>query len=63
MKSGLTKEDDTLPKRLLEEPIKPGPSKGEVNELHKMLPEYYKERGWDSEGRPTKGKLKELSLE
>lgn len=62
LKSGLTKEDDTLPKRLLEEPIPSGPSKGEVNELYKMLPEYYKVRGWDSEGRPTDDKLKELSL-
>ena len=62
LKAGLTKEDDTLPKRLLEEPIKSGPSKGEVNELHKMLPEYYQLRGWDSEGSPSEDKLKELSL-
>ena len=62
LKAGLTKEDDTLPSRFIEEPIKSGPSKGEVNELHKMLPEYYKVRGWDSEGRPTNDKLKELSL-
>jgi aldehyde:ferredoxin oxidoreductase len=63
LKAGFTKEDDTLPKRLLEEPIPSGPSKGEVNELHRMLPEYYKVRGWDSEGRPTDQKLKELSLQ
>jgi aldehyde:ferredoxin oxidoreductase len=63
LKAGFTKEDDTLPKRLMEEPIPSGPSKGEVNELHKMLPEYYKVRGWDSEGRPTEEKLKELGLQ
>lgn len=63
LKAGFTKRDDTLPKRLLEEPIKSGPSKGEVNELYRMLPEYYKVRGWDSEGRPTEAKLKELSLQ
>jgi aldehyde:ferredoxin oxidoreductase len=63
LKAGFTKEDDTLPKRLLEEPIPSGPSKGEVNELHRMLPEYYKVRGWDPEGRPTEEKLKELSLQ
>jgi aldehyde:ferredoxin oxidoreductase len=62
LKAGYTKKDDTLPKRLLEEPIPPGPSKGEVNELHKMLPEYYKIRGWDAEGRPTTQRLKQLSL-
>ena len=62
LKAGLTKEDDTLPSRFIEEPIKSGPSKGEINELGKMLPEYYKVRGWDSEGRPTDDKLTELSL-
>jgi len=62
LKAGFTKEDDTLPKRILEEPIPAGPSKGEVSELHRMLPEYYKLRGWDEEGRPTKEKIKELGL-
>jgi aldehyde:ferredoxin oxidoreductase len=40
-----------------------GPAKGRVSELSKMLPEYYELRGWDKEGVPTKGKLKELGLE
>jgi len=62
LKAGFTKKDDTLPPRMLEEPIASGPSKGEVSELHRMLPDYYKVRGWDEEGRPTKGKLAELSL-
>jgi aldehyde:ferredoxin oxidoreductase len=62
LKSGLTGKDDTLPKRFMEEPIKTGPSKGEVNELSRMLPEYYKVRGWDQQGKPTAQKLKELSL-
>jgi len=56
------KEDDTLPKRVLEEPMVSGPSKGEVSELYRMLPEYYKLRGWDEKGRPTKEKLAELGL-
>jgi len=63
LKAGLTKQDDTLPPRLLKEPIPSGPSKGEVCELDRMLPEYYKLRGWDKEGRPTKEKLEELGLE
>ena len=62
LKVGYTKKDDTLPPRLLTEPIKSGPSKGEINELDKMLPEYYKLRGWDEEGWPTKEKLAELGL-
>jgi aldehyde:ferredoxin oxidoreductase len=54
-------EYDTLPKRLLEEPMPEGPSKGHVVKLNEMLPEYYAERGW-VKGRPTKAKLKELGL-
>jgi aldehyde:ferredoxin oxidoreductase len=60
--AGITGKDDTLPPRMLEEPIPSGPSKGEVCELDRMLPEYYKLRGWDEEGRPTKEKLEELGL-
>ena len=62
LKAGFTKKDDTLPIRLLKEPIPSGPSKGEVCELDRMLPEYYQLRGWDEEGVPTKEKLKELGL-
>jgi len=62
LRVGFTKKDDTLPPRLLKEPIPSGPSKGEVYESARMLPEYYKLRGWDEEGRPTKEKLAELGL-
>jgi aldehyde:ferredoxin oxidoreductase len=63
LKAGFTNKDDTLPPRLLKEPIPSGPSKGEVCQLDRMLPEYYKLRGWDKEGVPTKEKLRELGLE
>jgi aldehyde:ferredoxin oxidoreductase len=63
LKAGLTGKDDTLPERLLKEPISSGPAKGKVVELDKMLPEYYQLRGWDNGGIPTKEKLKELGLE
>lgn len=53
LRAGFTAKDDTLPPRLLKEPAKTGPAKGLVNGLPKMLPEYYKVRGWDSDGRPT----------
>ena len=60
--AGLSKKDDTLPKRLLEEPIPEGPSKGWVAKVHELLPKYYEVRGWDAEGVPTEEKLKELGL-
>jgi len=63
LKAGLTGKDDTLPPRLLSEPIPTGPSKGEVCDLSRMLPEYYKLRGWDKDGVPTKERLQELGLE
>ncbi|MGA3398964.1 MAG: aldehyde ferredoxin oxidoreductase family protein [Acetobacteraceae bacterium] len=60
--AGFTAADDTLPKRLLEEPAKTGPAKGKVNELHKMMPAYYEARGWSPDGRPTPETLTRLSL-
>ncbi|MEM3594581.1 MAG: aldehyde ferredoxin oxidoreductase C-terminal domain-containing protein, partial [Candidatus Jordarchaeaceae archaeon] len=62
IKAGFTAEDDTLPKRLLKEPMPEGPAKGHVVELDKMLPKYYKVRGWDENGVPTKEKIKELGI-
>jgi aldehyde:ferredoxin oxidoreductase len=62
LKAGLTAEDDTLPKRLLEEPIPAGPNKGHVHRLGELLPDYYKLRGWTEDGIPTDEKLKELGL-
>ncbi len=62
LKAGFTKEDDTLPDRLLNEPLEDGPAKGKVAELDIMLKEYYELRGWDKEGVPKEEKLEELSL-
>ena len=62
LREGLSAKDDVLPKRLLEEPMPEGPSKGRVNMLSKMLPSYYSFRGWDSRGVPTEEKLRELGL-
>ncbi len=61
--AGFTKADDTLPKRMLEEPMPAGPSKGEVNRLWEMLPRYYRAKGWNEDGIPTPEKIKELGLE
>lgn len=62
LRAGFSKQDDTLPPRLLNEPMKDGPHKGRVVELDVMLPEYYSLRGWDEEGVPTPEKLQELGL-
>lgn len=62
LEAGLTGADDTLPKRMLEEPMPEGPAKGMVVHLDEMLPEYYKSRGWSSKGIPEDEKLKELGL-
>ena len=61
-RAGFTSKDDSLPKRLLTEPAKTGPAKGLVSGLDKMLPEYYKVRGWDKEGRLTKETKTRLGL-
>ncbi len=62
LKAGLTKADDNLPKRLLDDAHTDGPSKGVTVNLDAMLPIYYSERGWDEEGVPSQGKLAELGL-
>ena len=62
LKAGLTANDDTLPKRILQQPMPEGPSKGQVVRLGEMLPEYYMVRGWDKNGIPTPEKLAELGL-
>ena len=60
--AGMKPEDDRLPKRLLEEPIPAGPSKGLVSQLPVTLPEYYKVRGWEA-AFPTDETLKRLGLD
>jgi aldehyde:ferredoxin oxidoreductase len=63
LREGFTKDDDTLPKRLLEEPVVAGPSKGHTVRLDGMLEEFYQFRGWDENGVPKEAKLKELGLD
>ncbi len=63
LRAGLGKKDDTLPKRILEEPADVGTGKGLVCRLDEMLPEYYKLSGWDAEGVPTAKTLARLGLD
>jgi aldehyde:ferredoxin oxidoreductase len=63
LREGFTRSDDTLPRRMLEETVLEGPSKGCVSHLEPMLKEYYRARGWDDNGQPKPAKLQELGLE
>ena len=66
MKAGLTRKDDKLPHRVMNEPLAGGASKGQYipkEDLDKMLDEYYTARGWTLEGVPTAEKLASLGLE
>ncbi|MGD9034695.1 MAG: aldehyde ferredoxin oxidoreductase family protein [Desulfobacteraceae bacterium] len=66
VREGFTRTDDTLPERLMTEPLEAGASKGHFiskDDLKQMLDEYYTERGWDlNTGAPTREKLAELGL-
>ncbi|GAU76772.1 aldehyde ferredoxin oxidoreductase family protein [Fusibacter sp. 3D3] len=60
--AGIDSSQDTLPKRLLEDPIEDGPSKGNVARLSELLPEYYELRGWGADGIPTQARKDVLGL-
>ncbi len=63
LREGFTRAQDTLPPRMLTEPVVEGPSKGWVSHLEPMLKEYYRARGWDDEGVPRAAKLEALGLD
>ncbi len=63
LREGFTAADDTLPDRLLNEPVAEGPSEGFTVKLAPMLEEYYQFRGWDEQGVPKPQKLAELQLD
>jgi aldehyde:ferredoxin oxidoreductase len=67
VREGITRKDDYLPRRFMEEPLPDGPSQGQrltSEELQRMLEDYYELRGWNkSTGIPEKRKLLELGLE
>ena len=62
---GAGRKDDTLPYRVMHEPIPDGPVKGRYcpeEKLNEMLDAYYALRGWTRDGVPTPEKLAELGL-
>ncbi len=62
LKAGIDPSQDTLPKRLLNDPIPDGPSKGNVTRLDEMLPKYYEIRGWSEKGIPKSETLEKLGV-
>lgn len=65
-REGLTAAHDTLPKRVLEEPLMRGPAEGKkitTEGFNKMLKAYYKIRGWDKNGIPLEETLRKYIVE
>ena len=66
VREGVTRKNDTLPWRFLEEPIPDGPNTGiciNPEHLDTMLDHYYEKRGWNKKtGVPTQKKIEELGL-
>lgn len=65
VREGFGRKQDTLPKRMLAEPLhtREAPGEGQVvRNLDKFLDRYYGLRGWTKAGVPTAKKLKELGI-
>jgi len=63
-REGFRRKDDTLPRRMLEEPAVDASLPPIGENLDIMLDEYYTLRGWDVKtGIPKEGKLRELDLD
>lgn len=60
LREGFSLRDDILPNRLLYESTFPGVEGGVP--LHKMMPAYYRLRGWDRAGVPKSSTLERLSI-
>ncbi len=60
-KEGFSASDDVLPPRF-STPLPEGGSRNRIVHLKPMLSEYYRLRGWDSKGQPTKNRLAQLGI-
>lgn len=66
VREGVSRDNDTLPHRVMHEPIPDGPHLGMLcnrEELDRMLDEYYRLRGWTDRGIPSEDKLRDLQLD
>jgi aldehyde:ferredoxin oxidoreductase len=64
-REGWTRADDTLPPRILTEPLPDGPAAGvglTRADLDAMIAAYYEARGWTPDGRVTEATIRELGL-
>lgn len=66
VRDGRDRTRDTLPWRILHDPVRSGPNKGMTTspeELDEMLDRYYALRDWDAQGLPTGDVLSGLALD
>ncbi|MBE3581002.1 MAG: aldehyde ferredoxin oxidoreductase family protein [Thermoanaerobacteraceae bacterium] len=65
VREGISRKDDMLPPRIMQEALPEGPASGSVlsREMYEMmLDEYYEAREWDHEGRPTQACIDRLDV-
>ena len=65
-REGVRRKDDRLVGKWVDGPVPNGPYEGEIidpGKFEEMLDDYYRLRGWDRNGVPTREKLKELGLD
>jgi aldehyde:ferredoxin oxidoreductase len=65
-REGITRKDDGIPQRIMNDPVETGPSKGHVvsqKMYSTMLDDYYEARGWDEDGVVKQKTLKRLRLD
>ena len=65
IREGWTREEDTLPDRVLTEPLPDGPAAGvglSGGDLQMMVSAYYRARGWDPDGTIPDSKLDDLEM-
>ena len=64
-REGLTRDQDTLPKKLFKKALEHGRSEGMVmdnEEFQHGLDMYFEQAGWDNNGTPTRATLEEIGL-
>lgn len=65
-RNGFGVKDDSLPEKVLKNPLKKGPNAGRTfnpEDFSAALQSYYQQRGWDEQGQPGAAKLAELGLD
>ncbi len=63
LKCGVSRDQDTLPARILFHPRPSGSAADRVPDLSKMLKDYFAARQWDENGIPLESTLKRLELD